>query len=232
VDKAQRRLQRPAVAAGRLTVQLASLSLSAEPFFGEPAAAPRRRSRSVALSDAPCVFCGVRSGKWQATCCPDDNPPAVSPACPLCALARRLDRPRIDAEAVLIWLPQMSQQAVNTIMREIHTQLRALGEMLGDDDVLRLRTPGRHALCSARAELTARAAGAASRLGTDAPSELGSALCRLSPSVYARRSALLGGLRVLPRGRLFEADRDVYPEIVDTWIELAKAAPVQHRPQA
>jgi len=117
-------------------------------------------------------------------------------------------------------------------MREIHTQLRALGEMLGDDDVLRLRTPGRHALCSARAELTARAAGAASRLGTDAPSELGSALCRLSPSVYARRSALLGGLRVLPRGRLFEADRDVYPEIVDTWIELAKAAPVQHRPQA
>ena len=73
------------------------------------------------------------------------------------------------------------------------------------------------------AELAARASGAVSRLGTDAPSELGSALCQLPPAVYARRGALLGGLRLLPRGRLFEDGRDIYPAIVDTWIALANA---------
>jgi hypothetical protein len=178
------------------------------------------------------VFCGIRSGSWQTTSHLDGGALAAAPACPLCTLARRLDRPRIDEEALLIWLPQMSQQAVNTIIREIHIKLRDAGEPLGDDDALRLVTPARNELCSARAELAARAAGAASRLGTDAPSELGSALCQLSPSVYMRRSALLGGLRLLPRGRLFEADRDVYPEIVDTWIALAEAASEQHPPHA
>ena len=34
---------------------------------------------------------------------------------------------------------------------------------------------------------------------------------------------LRGGLRLLPRGRLFEDGRDVYPAIVDTWIALANA---------
>ena len=48
--------------------------------------------------------------------------------------------------------------------------------------------------------------------------------------MYARRGALLGGLRLLPRGRLFEDGRDVYPAIVDTWIALAKA-PAEPPPQ-
>jgi len=208
-----KRLRPLGVVAGLPPVHLHPLALSAEAFIGPAVNAPRRRSRPTTPADTACVFCGVRSGPWQTTCRLDGDAPAASPACPLCALARCLDRPRIDEEAVLIWLPQMSQQAVNTVMREIHIKLRDAGELLGDDDALRL----------ARAELAARASGAVSRLGTDAPSELGSALCQLPPAVYARRGALLGGLRLLPRGRLFEDGRDIYPAIVDTWIALANA---------
>ena len=232
MDKALRRLRPLAMVAGLPPVHLRPITLSIESFVGSAVIARRRPPTPIVPEGAPCVFCGVHSGRWQTTCRLGGDAPVASPACPLCVLSRRLDRPRIDEEAILIWLPQMSQQAVNTIIRQIHIELRALGELLGDDDALRVSSPGRHALCSARAELAARADSATSRLGTAAPSELGVALCQLSPSSYARRGALLGGLRLLPRGRLLEADRDIYPEIVDTWIALAKAASEQHPPQA
>jgi intracellular multiplication protein IcmJ len=132
-------------------------------------------------------------------------------------------RPRIDEEAALIWLPEMSQQALNVLMREIHMQLRTLGECLHDAGRLRCDTSERRPLHYARAILCERAAAAQSRLGTASPGELGSVLLRLSPAAYARRGALLDGVRLLPLGRLHEAGPDIYPQVVDTWLEPANA---------
>jgi len=187
------------------------------------------RAPSAALADTPCAFCGIRSGKWQKPCDLDPDPDSDTSAnraaaCPLCALVRHLERPRIDEEAALVWLPEMSQPAVNTLLREIHMQLRALGEGLHAAGSFRLDTPDRRTLHHARAALAARAGDAASRLGTGKPSELGSALLRLPPAAQARRGALLGGLRLLPLGRFYEAGEDVYPVIIDTWLALATPA--------
>ena len=55
---------------------------------------------------------------------------AARRSCALCLLVRHLERPRIDDEADLVWLPEMSQPALNITMREIHLRLRALGESL------------------------------------------------------------------------------------------------------
>jgi hypothetical protein len=74
----------------------------------------------------------------------------------------------------------MSQPALNVTMREIHLQLRTLGEDLYDAGRLRVDTPERLRLWYARSALSARAAAAASRLGTDKPSELA------VPSVVSR----------------------------------------------
>jgi hypothetical protein len=43
---------------------------------------------------------------------------------------------------------------------------------------------------------------------------------------------LLGGVRLLPLGRFYDGDRDIYPQIVDAWRELAKpvASPSSGRP--
>ena len=110
-------------------------------------------------------------------------------------------------------------------MREIHLQLRALGEDLYDAGRLRLDTPERLRLYHARSALSARAAAAASRLGTDKPSELAGALCRLSPGAYANRAKLLDGVRLLPLGRFYAGNKDVYPEIVDSWREISEPSP-------
>jgi hypothetical protein len=181
----------------------------------------------------PCAFCGVRSGEWRQTCAADtsehDKPSRQLPACPLCALARHLERPRIDEEATLIWCPEMSQAAINVTLREIHRRLRLHGDGLHADDRPGRDEPERYPLHHARAALALRAGEAASRLGSPLPSDLARALLRLFPAVHARRAALLGGIRLLPLGRFFVAGEDVYSRIVDTWLGVTKPAPERER---
>jgi len=207
-----------------MTIRLRPLVLSAN--FGHEVAIPLGTAGEMLNNsdELRCPFCGMWSGCWPELAAAPGRAPGGAAACALCFLCRHLDRPRIDEEAVLVWLPEMSQPALNVMMREIHVQLCALGEDLCDAGRLRLNTPERLRLYYARSTLGARTAAAASRLGTDKPSELAGALCRLSPAAHANRAKLLGGVRLLPLGRFYAGNKDVYPEIVDSWCEIAKAA--------
>ena len=208
-----------------MTVRLQPLVLSAN-FGDEVAGPPGATGEALNNSDKlPYPFCGMHSGRWQRLVAAPRRGHDCAAACVLCYLCRHLERPRIDEEAALIWLPEMSQPALNVTMREIHLQLRALGEDLYDAGRLRLNTPERLRLYYARSALSARAAAAASRLGTDKPSELAGALCRLSPGAHANRAKLLHGVRLLPLGRFYASNNDVYPEIVDTWRGISKPPP-------
>lgn len=173
----------------------------------------------------PCAFCGVNSGAWQSLCAvlPDaaGNHGGPAPACPLCALPQNLQRPQIDQEADLAWLPEMSQQTVNALVREVHIRLRTVGESLEAAIPFRKRSDELRRLHYTRSVLAERVPAAASRLGTASPRELGAALLRLSPAGYGKRGMLLGGIRLLPLGRFFSGDEDVYPSIVDEWIQAA-----------
>jgi hypothetical protein len=178
-----------------------------------------------------CAFCGLPSGKCQMQ---SPGPRKRNgdragdlPACPLCALPQHLERSRIDDEAALVWLPEMSQQAINAMMREIHIQIRALGEDLQADSIFKKHSPSHRSLHYARAVLAERIQPAIDRIGTSSAHELGIALLELSPAAFARRAALLGGLRLMPLGRFFDGDRDVYPEIVDSWVKPSDIAGVR-----
>ena len=112
---------------------------------------------------------------------------------PFARLPQHLERPRIDEEASLVWLPEMSQQAINAMMREIHIQIRALVEDVQADSVSRSNRRAIARLHYARAVLSERIQPAIDRVGTGSAHELGLALLELSPAAYARRAALLGG---------------------------------------
>jgi len=208
-----------------MIVRLRPLVLSAN-FGVEVAGPPGAAGETLNNSDEPrCAFCGMHSGCWQRFVAPARRSHDCVAACVLCYLCRRLERPRIDEEAALVWLPEMSQPALNVTMREIHIQLRAFGEDLHDAGRLRLNMPERLRLYYARSALSARAAAVAGRLRTDKPSELAGALCRLSPGAYANRAKLLDGVRLLPLGRYYAGNKDVYPEIVDSWRDISKPSP-------
>ncbi len=162
-------------------------------------------------TDRSCNFCGEMAGHVP------DALLSEAPCCVLCGLAQSLARPRIDEEARLIWLPELSQPALNALTRRVHINLHRHGERLETGAQPSTAAGDIPTLYQAGQALLARRGEAESRLGTSDPSALADALLRLSPAGFKRRETLLGGVRLLPTGKLFDADGDVYPRVVESW---------------
>jgi intracellular multiplication protein IcmJ len=158
-----------------------------------------------------CQFCHRPSGAWQQQ--GDNNSADLVVSCPLCYLPRHLDRPSIDDEAVLIWLPGMAQGVVNVMTRQIH--LACVREGLPPDySAVARSAQATSSAYRAYRTLYERSVAVELRLGTRSPRQLGAALHDLAPPDYERRATLLGGVRLLPLGRFFQAGRDIYPKML------------------
>jgi intracellular multiplication protein IcmJ len=169
-----------------------------------------------------CQFCGQPTAGWQVPYHlnddhTDNTPANIVRSCPLCHLPQHLNRPQIDREAVLIWLPEMAQGAISVLARHIHLTCVAAG--FAPHDAQTVRAPAARALAGLHAfrALYERRAAAELRLGTTSPKQLGAALLDLPPPDYERRTKLLAGIRLLPTGRLFQDERDIYPEMLRDW---------------
>lgn len=174
-----------------------------------------------------CRFCGlVAVGRLEPFHCNGDHadgrPDNVVPACPLCHLTQHPDRPRIGDEATLIWMPEMSQAVLNRLVRGIHLTLHASQEPVDMRRPPRGTSPAPIAAFRAYRSLQERAAPAFDRLGTNSFALLGAALLSLTAPQYAGRGELLAGLRLLPLGRLFVDEHDVYPDILTAWATKPK----------
>lgn len=201
---------------------LQPIQLAVDPGAWTGATATSGRADPVIVSHDPCGFCGCPVGSWQAPFHREGGSTVI--ACALCALPQRLERPQIDREAVLVWLPEWSQQAISVLMREVHVRTQALGASLGDDyepvdcvPTSKTTPDYRKTIYVARTALAKRVEVAEHRLGTTSPHELAVALLGLSAAAFEKRSTLLGGIRLLPLGRFYEVGNDVYPEIVSAW---------------
>ena len=214
-------------------MSLLPLALSAHASAWNPAGVPQPGEgppSGPGKPDAACRFCGLPAGGWQEDFHLDGNhqnpvPANIVAACPLCHLCQHMDRPTIQQEAALIWLPEMSQAAVIALARHVHLLLHRHGEPA---DMQRGR-PRRNiaALYPAWAAfeaLRARGHAAEERLGTASPRDLAAALLGFTSHAWSCQDALLRGLRLLPLGRLFHAGRDVYPHMLQSWANGADAA--------
>ncbi len=128
-------------------------------------------------------------------------------ACPFCHLVRHLDRPNIDGEAVLIWLPELTQAALIAIVHECHRRLvkhgmqhlAGVGRPAIGDEFIPVET--REAL-AAIAALRGRVDEVEARLGSSSPKALAQALLRVNANTYAERARRLHGVRLMPLGRI------------------------------
>jgi len=175
-----------------------------------------------------CRSCGLKTASWRELRQFNEDHADVArqtvvPACVLCYLVQHLERDTIDDEALLIWLPEMTQGALNALARGVHLRLGADGDPINWDR----RPPSHNAAArsafSAFMALRDRAAEAESRLGTSSPTELCAALSRAPPDVYAKRDVLLDGLRLLPLGRFFRGGRDIYPALLSDLLNSKEA---------
>jgi len=202
------------------------LVLSADPSAWIADTEPAEREAGAAET-AACQFCGQPTAGWEEPFHLNDDhadnaPQNLAVSCGLCHLAQHLNRAWIDSEAVLIWLPEMAQAAVNVLARHVHLACRAAGI-----SPISGHAGHAHSVPEARAPLAAyralreRAAVAELRLGTSSPRQLGAALIEMPPAQYERRTFLLGGIRLLPLGQLFRAGRDIYPAMLRDWADLS-----------
>jgi hypothetical protein len=128
---------------------------------------------------------------------------------------RHLERDTIAEEAVLIWLPEMTQAALNALAYAAHQRLLIEGALHRAANAFAvIREHGPDGALEAIRALEARSAEAEARLGTASPRVLGAALMRMKPKAYEDRARLLGGLRLWPRGRFFVDGDDIYPRLI------------------
>jgi hypothetical protein len=165
------------------------------------------------VAEGSCPFCGVRlaEGREAFPCANGTEETSCAP----CHLVRHLERETIAEEAALIWLPELTQSAVNALANAVHKRLAAEGALYlagAPFSVRRSETPN-GALEAIRAMETRRA-DAEGRLGTASPRALAQALMRAKPHVYADRARRLGGLRLWSRGKFFVGGEDIYPRLI------------------
>ena len=209
---------------------LLSLALSAHVSAWNPVGVSGDEGQHPAL-DRSCQFCGLDAAGWQEPFHRDGNHADASPgnivsACPLCHLCQHLDRPHIHEEAALIWLPEMSQAAVIALARGVHLVLHAKGEPAHMDRGIPVHdTPALQSAWATHNALRKRSHSAQERLGTASPLDLSAALLGLSPAALKRGGVLLRGLRLLPLGRLYHGQHDVYPKVLAAWAAAAASQP-------
>ncbi len=173
-----------------------------------------------------CRFCGFHAAGSQEVVPLDaaalpPSPDTLATACLLCAAVQQLDRPTAGQETLVIWMPEMAQPVLNALVRGIHLALHKGDEspVLGSRP--RQDTPTTRAAWSAYDALAARREAAELHIGTSSPRELAAALLEMSPASYSRRAALLGGVRVLHRGRHIQDGQDAYPAVLAGWAAAA-----------
>ncbi len=184
-------------------------------------------SLALARDGHVCRFCGLASGPWAEVFHrngdhADDSLDNLAAACPACHACQHLGRDGGDQEYLVVWLPHLTQAALNHLVRGIHHVFADHGEVAHmaappsqDTFVLRSAYAAYRALaaCSSIAQAS---------LGTSSPRLLGEALLSLPPSAASHATALVDGLRLLSRGRLFRNGVDVYPDCLECWASLQR----------
>ena len=204
-------------------MSVAPHALSAHPSAWTAHVASGVRRDDAASGGISCHLCGQPLQGWQDVYHlnddhADDTPGNLVASCPLCHLPQHLNRTTIDEEAVLIWLPEMTQRAVIVLVRAAHVALFRHGTAPYATSLpARQESEAASAAFATLRTLETRAAAAAQLLGSNSPRVLGAALMSLPPDVYAERIARLGGVRLLPRGRLYRDSRDIYGQILRDW---------------
>lgn len=160
--------------------------------------------------DFCCAFCGFKSRKWQEVHHRDGDhhnhdPRNLVTICSFCHMVFHIGRVGLAGEAELIWLPELRQAELNHMARTCFVGMRTKG----------LTNEGAEGVFSG---LRIRAEEARRRLGTSDPADLGEALLALDESGYDKRAEVLDGLRLLPLGRKYVGERDIFPKMVDFWI--------------
>lgn len=186
----------------------------ASDFRGDEDLDEATRTRIFERDDHTCRYCGFRSEKYQRINAIDGrwaNPADqnLATACIFCNQCFYLDQVSDMRSGVLIWLPEMTQAALNHLMRAIYVARITQGPVADF---------ARQSLDT----LMARRDQAKARVQTDDPAILAMVLSEyIDSKFYAQRRQKLDGVRLLPLDRRVIKEGDLefnqFPQILAYW---------------
>lgn len=190
----------------------------------------RVRKKALDRDNQSCRFCGFRHTKWQEVHHANDDHADnrlenLITTCTFCHLVQHIGFAGKNEEAVLVWLPEISQNDLHHIVRTIlvaerageNTKSRA-GLNMGANQARTYKEVSDVAKAT-MASLLERSGDAEKRLGTCDPLELGNAMRLLPDEIYAKRAEFLSGIRLLPLGKRMVGSEDVMRDQISSWMD-------------
>lgn len=184
----------------------------------------RLRTTVLQRDDYTCQFCEFRARQWQEVHHLDDdhnndNLDNLVTACAFCHQVHHIGLAGLTDSAKLAWLPEMTQQEIHHMIRTKLVLAQWVSRQSPNAPSHEL--PGYAAAVQAiDSAIAQRCLIIKEMVGSDNPVVLGDALIAMSNDEnYGRRGELLGGIRLVPTGRLVRGDSDKIPKMVDHWVE-------------
>lgn len=188
------------------------------------------RLKALERDDRTCRCCGFRAAKWMEVHHIDDDHANndlknLATVCMFCHLVQHIGLAGRNREAVLAWIPEVTQDRLHHIVRSVLVVQKWADDTAKDrrnrPDMITTARNMAEGATSLFTRLRAREADAQRLFGTSDPGELGSVLQTMAmdtPALYERRAEFLSGLRLLPLGRRVQGGQEKMPEIIDSWL--------------
>lgn len=190
------------------------------------------RRRALERDDFSCRFCTFRSPKWQEVHHFNDDHhdnrlENLVTTCQYCHMCQHIGLWGSKREAVLIWLPEMSQVELNHLVRSIQVARFWAGQRQADAASAVATAQTRAVAESARVigdaaagvfgALKARMDRAAEIFKTSDPQDLANVLMRAPDEIFQRKDSWTQGMRLLPLGTRKVGEEDVSIKWLDVW---------------
>ena len=205
-----------------------------DPNFGEADRGfDQVRRRALERDDYTCRFCAFRSPKWQEVHHFNDDHHDNSlenlvTACQYCHMCQHIGLWGSKREAVLIWLPELSQVDLNHMVRTIQVARYWAGLREAEAGSAVAGAQHRAAAASARAyadaaaglfaAFKARADKADDYFKTSDSHDLANVLMLTPEEAFRNKDSWTRGLRLLPLGTRKTGNEDVVPRWLETWL--------------
>lgn len=188
------------------------------------------RLRALERDKRTCRFCGFQAPKYQEVHHLNDDHADnrlsnLVTACGFCHSVQHIGLAGKNKEAVLAWIPEISQARLHHLVRSILVVCQWWEGFQVDKRqrqvVVRAASEMAQSAKALEAKLRARTVEAEKRFMTSDPLEFGTILQQIandSPALYESRAGFTHGLRLLPLGRRWANGKDTMRDIVASWL--------------